>query len=196
MNGRVQLVLAVFVGLCVAFLPQRAMAQAAADAASAAPAKSDSGYKIGVVDRKNVMEKYKKAEAEYKKLQGEVDILQKDIDKLSERIQAAKDGFDEEKDSMTPEERVEREDAIQRDYTQYQIELKTKQDEIDRKELRLMKELFSDIDEAVAQIAAEQGYHLVFEGSPKSRSAVIYYSTTIDMSQKVIDRLNGESQPG
>ena len=77
---------------------------------------STGAYKIGVVDRKVVMEKFKKAKEEYKQLQEEVDELQKGIDALSEKIEKAKEKYEEEKDTLTPEERIEREDTIQSDY--------------------------------------------------------------------------------
>ena len=149
-------------------------------------------YKIGIVNRKAVMDGFKKARKQYEELQDEVNVMQKDIDRLSDKIQSAKDKYEEDKAAIASDEKADREDAIQSDYLEYQALLKTKQADIDSKELRLMKRLFGEIDEAVAKVGAEEGYHLILEGGANARSGVIYHSPTIDMSQKVIDVLNAK----
>ena len=165
---------------------------ATVSAQAAAPQPAASGqYKIGVVSRKAVLDGYKKVKADYDKLQADVNTRQKEIDKLSEKIQKAKDAYEKEKDSLGPAERGEREAAVQSDYRQYQAELQTEQANIDSKERLLMKKVFSEIDEVVQRIGTEQGYHLILDGS--SRSGAIYFSPTIDISQKVIDELNAKS---
>jgi outer membrane protein len=163
-----------------------APATAAPDSAPVAPGQ----YKIGVVNRKLVMKGYKKVDAEYNALKADVDAMQAEIDKLSTKIQAAKDKYDKEKDSMSPQERADVEAKVQSDYRQYQAEMQTKQGDIDSKEQRILKKGLTDIDEAVARLAQEGGYYLVLEGS--KASAVIFYSPTIDMTQRVIELLNSK----
>ena len=55
--------------------------------------KSSGGYKIGVFDRKKVLDGYNKVKNEYEGLQEEVERRQVDIYKLSDKIQAAKDKY-------------------------------------------------------------------------------------------------------
>jgi Skp family chaperone for outer membrane proteins len=71
----------------------------------------------------------------------------------------------------------------------YRSQLEGKQREIDAEEQRLMKTVFAEVDQVVEKIANAEGYHLVFEGG-SGRGGVIYYSTTIDITQKVVDALN------
>ena len=150
--------------------------------------KSSGGYKIGVFDRKKVLDGYNKVKNEYEGLQEEVERRQVDIDKLSDKIQAAKDKYQEEKESLSAGERAEREAEIQAEYRQYQAMLQTQQAEIDDKERLLMKRVFSEINEAVAKVGSQGNYHLILEGN--SRSGVVYYSTTLDVTGQVVDELN------
>jgi Skp family chaperone for outer membrane proteins len=167
-------------------------ATGASPAAAPASTTPSGQYKIGVVNRKVVMEGYKKVKGEYEKLQAEVAERQKEIDKLSEKIQGEKEAYEKEKDSLTPAERAERENTIQSEYRQYQAELQTQQADIDSKERLMMKKFFAEIDEVIQKIGAEQGYHLILDGSGRT-SAAIYFSPTIDISQKVVDALNSKS---
>ena len=167
------------------------IAQATAEKAAAPAEKPPAGqYKIGVVNRKSVLRGYKKVEDEYKKLESEVKTRQEEIDKLSKKIEAAKDAYDKEKDKLSPEERAEREAAIQNDYRQYQAQLQTQQGEIDSKERLLMKKVLTEIDDAVSKIGARENYHIIFEGS--SSAGAIYYVPAIDISQQVVDLLNSK----
>lgn len=160
-------------------------------AAPAGPPPAPGQYKIGVVNRKSVLDGYKKVADEYKRLQGEVDVLQKDIDKLSERIEAAKKKYDAEKDTMTTAEKADREATIQSEYRQYKAELETKQADIDTKEQLLMKKVLTEINDTISKIGTNEGYHLIMDGG--TRAGAVYYSPTIDISQKVIDALNSKS---
>jgi len=146
-------------------------------------------YKIGVFDRKVVLDGYKKVENEYNKLQEEVDERQKEITKLSERIEADTKEYEKIKDTLTAEEQAEREAEIESDYREYKAKLSTQQAEIDDKERLLMKKIFAEIDEAVENVGKEQNYHLILESG--ARAGVIWHSPTIDISQKVVGVLNG-----
>jgi Skp family chaperone for outer membrane proteins len=164
--------------------PAAPAAPAAAPAAPAAPGQ----YKIGVVNRKQIIESYTKVKAEYDKLKGEMDGLQKPIDDLSTKITSAKDAYSKNRETMTPEQRSAEELKIKDMISEHQRLLQTNQDKLDAKEGLLMKNVMGEIDGAVQQLAEKEGYHLIFEGS--GHATAIYYSPTIDVTQKVVDILN------
>ena len=172
-----------------------AEAKPAEGAVAAVPAPSASGsgvqYRIGVVNRKQVLDKYAKVKDEYKKLQAKVDAEQGDIDKLSKKIEDMKKEYDDQKGSMTPEQKATKEADVQKEYGEYKSLLDKKQREIDADEQLLMRTVLSEIDQVVSKIATEQGFHLVLEGS-SSRGGVIFYSPTIDITQRVVDALNSK----
>lgn len=161
----------------------------AATAAPAAPASAPGQYKIGVVNRKKIIEGYTKVKAEYDKLRSEMDDLQKPIDELSTKITSAKDAYSKNRETMTAEQRTSEELKIKDMISEHQRLLQTNQDKLDAKENLLMKNVMGEIDAAVQQLAERESYHLILEGS--GHATAIYYSATIDVTQKVVDILNG-----
>jgi Skp family chaperone for outer membrane proteins len=165
------------------------------DAKKAAPAAQAAGsstqYKIGIVDRRAVLQGYNKVTAERKKLESDVETENKEIDKLAADLQAAKEGYDKEKDSLSTTEREEREMALNKQLMEYQTKLQTKQAEVDARERQLMKRFFTDIDAAVQKIGESENYHLIIDGS--KGTSTLFFAPAMDMSQKVIDYLNAGS---
>lgn len=154
---------------------------------------SSSGeYKIGVVNLKDAFDAYEKQKGQYKKLQEERDTRQVEIDALSDRITKAKERYEAEKDTMSAEDREVLEESIESDFGRYKAEFKRLQEEIDRKEKRLLEDVFKDIHRAIAEVGAQGNYHLVFEGGESGRSGLLYYGTPLNMTQQVVDYLNAE----
>lgn len=168
---------------------------APAPAAAASPATASSApsgqYRIGVISRKDVLGKYNKVKAEYEKLKTKVDSEQTGIDTLSKKIEGMKEAYEKDKGTMAPDQRAEKEAEIQKEYSQYRSMLDQKQREIDTEEQRLMKTAVAEIDQVVAKIAEAGGYHLVLEGGNRG-GGVLYYSTTLDITQQVVDALNAK----
>lgn len=167
---------------------QNATGGAAAGGTSATAAPAAGQYKIGVVNRKKVLEGYNKVKAEYERLKKEMEDLQKPIDALSTKINGMKEAYDKEKDKLSPEVRSERELEVQKMFSEYQSTLKTNQDLLDAKERQLMKNVLTEVDTAVSKLADKEGYHLILEGS--GHATAIYYSPTIDVTPKVVEILN------
>lgn len=151
-------------------------------------------YKIGVVDLQMIMANYDKRKEKYAELQKEVDELQKGIDALSQKIETMKKDYEAKKDQMTDEQRSEMRTQIETEYTNYRAELEKRQRLIDSKEERVLKEIFSDIDNAIQTIADKEGYHLVLNAKSGPRGSVLYSSPTIDITSKVLVTLQS-SQP-
>ena len=165
---------------------------APAPAAAAQGTASVSQYKIGIVDRRTVIQGYNKVTEERKKLETDVETENKSIDKMLEDLQTAKDKYDKEKDSLSTTEREERELSLQKGLTEYQTKVQTKQAEVDNRERLLMKRFFGDIDAAVQKIGDSENYHLIIDGS--KGTSTLFYAPALDISQKVIDYLNASSK--
>lgn len=175
---------------------QDAAPAAAADVTAAAKIAPGS-YKIGIVSRKDVFDKYNKTKNEYARLEAEVKDLQKGIDELSAKIESAKKEYDAKKDSMSETERNDLEGKIKLDFQSYKTQFKGNQEKVDGMEMQIVKKLFEEIDAAISKIGAEGGYHLVLDGTPAAApsgiNSVLYFSTTLDITQKVVDYLNSQS---
>ena len=155
-----------------------------------APARAEDGYKIAVVDMQEVLASYDKRKEKYEELQNTVDTLQKGIDELSAKIEAAKKDYDARRDSLSEEERFKLETKIQNDYTEYQAKLQQHQREIDRNEELVLREVLKDIQEKIVEIAEKENYHLVLNNGKGPRGAVLYASTSIDITPKLLLELN------
>jgi len=149
-------------------------------------------YRIGVVDRKKVFDAYNKTKTELAALQAEVEGRQQDIDSLSEDITKKKEAYEAGESTMSEEERDALKESIESLYRKYKTEFNRMQAEIDSKHARLIKKIRDEIDEAICQIGVEEDYHLILEGDPKSGTGVLYFNTAIELTGKVIDRLNGK----
>jgi len=157
-----------------------------------ATAQSTSQHKIGVVNLKEVFDNYDQQKESYKNLKVERDKAQKPIDELSAKITADKQRYESEATTMPVEERRKLKEKIESDFSLYQAEFQRLQKDIDRKEKNMLEGLFDNIQKAIEEVGAQENYHLIFEGGKNTRNGLLYYSTTLNMTQKVIDHLNAK----
>ena len=143
-------------------------------------------------DRKAVFNEYKKQQDEMKKLQSQLDAMQKELDDMSKKIQTDKDAYFEKREGMSETERDAEKSRIQQDFVAYEAELKSRQAKMDSMTATLIKEVKSDIDDAIAKFGEENRFHLILESDtdPKSRTAVLYYHSKIDITLQIQQILN------
>ncbi len=156
---------------------------------SAQNAEMTGGYKIGVVDRKEVFDNLEQQQRQYQELQREMEEMQAEIDRLSERIEADQQRLRLEGPTMSPADREELEARLSSNLNQYQAEFQRLQLEVDTRFSRLVRRIREQIDEAVQEIGAQENFHLILEGDPRSQSGVLYYSSTIDLTSRVLTAL-------
>lgn len=158
-----------------------------------------SQYSIGVVNIKAIFDAYQKQKDEYKKLEEARDEAQEPINKLTEQINADRDRYDAEKDTLSPEDLRDLEETIQSALTKYKAEYDRAQEDINRQENKVMRKIFEDIFIAIQEVGLKYNYHLIFDSGEANRAnlpsrtgALLYHSTTLNMTQRVIDHLNSE----
>ena len=157
----------------------------------AAPAASgNTGYRIAVVDMGQLMKDYKKREQKYAELQKEVDKLQAEIDVKQKGIETARADYEKKRETMTDDQRTAARLQIENDIANYKSELEKRQRLIDSNEETVLKEVVGDIQKVIAQVAEQEGYHLVLNSGGGPRASVLYSSTTIDITPKVLGILN------
>lgn len=161
-----------------------------ASTAWAQSGESGSQYRIAVVDMALLMAEYNKRKEKYDALQKEVDRLQVEIDAMSKRIEAAKEQYEANKAKMTDDERFDKRAQIESDFVQYRSELERRQRLIDTQEERVLKEIVGDIEKVIQQVAEKEGYHLILNAAKGPRASVLYHSTTIDITPRVLQILN------
>lgn len=170
--------------LCLA--PTGASSQADDGAASA----ESRAYKIGVVDVNVVFNKYQKQIDERADLEKEKEKQDAKLDVLRKKIEAAQKTLDENKETLSREEAEDLQESIASDLNDLEAEFTRAQRNIDRKIDKISATIFSDVRKAVRDVGSKENYHLILEVGLASRSNVLYHSTTLNMTQKVLDYLN------
>ena len=172
--------------------PQAAAAETKAEAAAPAPKKEgapvkDGQYKIGVVDRGEVLKNYNKVKMEYEALKADVDKRQKDIDSKFDVADALKKQYEEKRDKLSPAERADLEQKIESAFNAYRQLLQTEKSDLDSKEEAIIKKAASEIEKVIDEIGTAEGYHIIL-----GNTATMYYSTAIDITSKVVEKLNAK----
>ena len=153
-------------------------------------------YKIGVVEVKKVFDEYQKQKDQYAELESKRETLQKPIDDLSKQITADQDQYKKDKEKLAPDAKRALEEKIEANVTRYKAEFDRAQQDIDRAQKKLGRDLFEEIYGAIQEVGAQGNYHLILNAGditsvlPNGSAGVIYHSTTLNMTQKVIDYLN------
>jgi len=154
-------------------------------------AQSGSGeYTIGIVELQQVMDAYNKRAVEVQKLEQEAKEYQDKFDKLQADFEETVDEFQKAKGTMSEEKRTDRE--LELDSRRRDIQSQVRQAEalLEGKQRRLKQSLLKDIVKAIETVGNRDNYHLILEADPESRTGVLFYSPTLNMTQKVIDELN------
>ena len=155
-------------------------------------AMAQSEYKIGVVNTQVVIDNYDRHEDELAKLAAQANLSQKVLDELKSSVDEAFELYDAQKDSLSEDDREALEEEILSDRVRADAEYQRFQQDLDRKFDRVRREVFEEIQEAVKAIALEENYHLVLEGRDAFPPSVLHYAAPLDISQKVVDRLNAD----
>ncbi|HIJ65585.1 MAG TPA: OmpH family outer membrane protein [Candidatus Hydrogenedentes bacterium] len=157
---------------------------------SAQTANASGAYKIGIVDLQKTLDNYAMREEEVKKLEAEFKPREDDLAVMAEEWETKKKAYEDEKEDLTDRQREERQDELAKAYLDLQDETRRLEADFERSKRRLKTRLLKDLVKAIEQVGAEGDYHLVLEADPESRTGVMYYSPTMNITQRVIDRLN------
>ena len=149
-------------------------------------------FKIGVVELKQVFDEYDRQKKLYKELKAERDKLQIPIDALTKKIEANKTRYEDKTNPLPEAERIALKETIETDYSEYQLKIKQSQEKIDRREKTIFIEIIAEIQNSVEEVGLNENYHLIFDGGKSRTNNLLYYSTTLNMTQKVIEHLNSK----
>ncbi|MDX9975943.1 MAG: OmpH family outer membrane protein [FCB group bacterium] len=160
--------------------------------APAAPAAGSGGYKIGVVDRKQVFDDYGKKKSQWDQLSTEKTKIENELNASFDNLKKEKDTFDSNKASLSEEQRSAQETALSKKLADLRFSAQARQKELDEKGERIIKELRQEIDAAVKAIGAAGNYHLILEADT-AFSSVIYFEESMNITPQVIQYVNEHS---
>jgi Skp family chaperone for outer membrane proteins len=147
-------------------------------------------YKIGIVDLQQAMDNYNRHKSEVEKLQVEFEKVQGTLEKSKAALDEKLKKFEEEKDGLSEDEIAERQTELQQEVITYDGDLRAAQADLNQKKARLKQSLLKDLVNVIQEVGAAEQYHLILEADPETRTGVLYHASAIDMTSKVIARLN------
>lgn len=145
--------------------------------------------KIAVVNRKTVFDNYNTRATEWKALEESKNALQAELDKLRESINAAKKRLREET-AMPEAQSEELKDKITADERAYEDKWRRAQGDIDDKANKFFARILGQIDTGVREVGAAENYKIIFEADPKAGTPVLYFDSSLDITEKVTGHLN------
>ena len=161
---------------------------------SAFAQKTADGWKIGVVDMDGVREGHTwlkeqigELEKKVEELEAEIKPLRDEIDRMTEEFKAK---LSDKESGLSNLDKVRLENEIKERNIAFQNGWEQRQLQIDELVIEVNKEAFKDIQNVIEALAVEENYHLVLRTQNNPRSQVLYFSTAIDITSKVVERLN------
>lgn len=150
-------------------------------------------YKIAVVDLDAVARDYDYRKEQMEKDRTEFRERSDEIDAEFKILLERREALLDPTASMTEEERFEREMELEDDF--HAVQQKFGRLEADRARAlkRLELKISFDIESTLKAIAFEENYHLVLDS--RDGKGVVYASTTINMTTRLVDRLNEMHTP-
>ena len=171
----------ILVGVLTLFIatltPGDAMGQGAAEG----------GWKIAVVDFKQILAEFDKRENKYKELENYVKDKQAILDNMENTIKKDRENYGKMEAGQAKQDLEQKINGAQVDY---QAALKKLQDEIDSREQEVLRTCLTDIRDALQKIGDKDKYHLILDAKNPGGGGVLYASTTLDITSTVLDFLN------
>ncbi len=145
--------------------------------------------KIGYVDVEKVFQEYQKKKDLEAKLQAEGETKRQELAKRKKELEELQKEFEAQKLLLTEQAKEERQEEINRKSEELKRFLDEITSQMKQKETSYTQEILSDIIEKIKEIAAKEGYSLIFD-----KQALLYAAEDpeLDLTQKIIDELNKE----
>jgi outer membrane protein len=145
--------------------------------------------KIGIIDFQRVLTESEAGKA----VQGQIQIKGREMEtnliELGKEIERLSEQMSRESMVMSKEKREEKQREIEIKKYDFQSMQKKYQMEFRELESKEVEKLKNDIFEIAEQIGKKEGYLLIIE-----KSAAIYYPSTIDMTDALIEKYNSTSK--
>jgi outer membrane protein len=151
------------------------------------PAYAADVAKIGVIDLQKILESSAAGKSIQAELKKEKDKMEVDLKKKGAEIENIRKRLERESMVMGKEMREEKERESRIKINDFKSLQKRYRSNLQKLEGKLMSQLKSDIDEIVQGMGKKEGYLLII-----NKFGVIYSPNSIDVTDKVIGKLNAK----
>lgn len=149
---------------------------------------SAQALKIGYVKDDDIKQTYKAWARAQEQWENEKKVWDSTAQARSAELQTMMDDYDKQRLILSDEKKRERENAIrakQDDLNRYTQEVYGPDGLAEKKQAELVKPLLDNINKAIQQLAADEGYDIIFT----QMSGIAYMKPTYDVTAKVLEYL-------
>jgi len=143
--------------------------------------------KVGVVDVEYVIHKSKKGERAKATLKKLFDAKQKELDEAQKKLLALKESLAAGSEMETPEKKKAKVLEYQQGLLNLQELYMKNQQELQKKELDLMKPILKSLETILTTMAKEGDFDLIMN---RSEQGVLFTKPDHDLTEKVLEKLN------
>ena len=148
---------------------------------------ADAAGSVAIVDLKKAVSTSASGKSAEGKLKALADKMQNEFKPKQERVKRLREELETQRFVLSKEARQDRELDIVKQTRDLERELEAAQEELQIEERKLTQPILENILTTVKALARDEGFDLVLE---RSNPALIYYGETLDITDKVIARLN------
>ena len=143
--------------------------------------------KIGYVDLNKAVNESEEGKKAISILETMVKNSQMEIKYSEDKIKAIEEELKKQASILTPDAIKAKKEERDKLFRNYKRLIKDLDEDVKKKQSRLMEKLFISIRDIVQQIGKAENYSAIYE---KAESVTLYYSSELDITDKVITKFN------
>ena len=146
--------------------------------------------KIGIVDPERIIKESMEMQKVYKDLQALVDKKQDELKKKQNEVATMEEKYQTQASVLSSEKRSQLEEQIRKGYVELDKFKEDSKIEIQTKENTALGEMEKRVAPIIGEIGKQENYTLIIR-----KEAVVYLNTSVDITDKIIKKLNEPSVP-
>lgn len=139
-----------------------------------------------VIDYQRVLQEASAAVSIRQQVEARREAYQEEIEREERRLREANDEFARQRSQLSAEVQAERRRDFEEDVMEVQRMVQERRQNLDRSSATALNEVKQALIDIVTELAEERGFNIVL-----SSSEVLFFARTIDLTEDVLDELNG-----
>ncbi|GAB4367738.1 MAG: hypothetical protein Kow00128_12530 [Deltaproteobacteria bacterium] len=150
------------------------------------------GLKIAVIDVNKILNESEAGKAARKKMEARYEELKKKIESVTAEARAMKEELDKQKILLGKEKVKEKEEALAAKVGELRQLTQKSEQEMQNRQKELTREVLKIVEGKIDKVVEEEKIDLLLDRS----SGVVHAATGLDITQKVLSRVNQEKAGG
>lgn len=143
--------------------------------------------KLGIVDVQRVIDESNRGKAARDLLQKRFEQEKADLEQKGKAIELFKEDLEKQALVLTPEKRAEKQDELERRIKDFTRLKKDKQEEFNKKQMQVLREVMGAVMEVIQGYGKEQGFTAILDGT---QGPVLFVGDGVDITAEIVERFN------